>query len=161
LIIRLIVPLKTEAITSRRSPPFAPCRPEVREKPGPFLPVRSHGLFVVHERDQFLAGNAVFLGRPVPPAIRRLDGGFELLARHRGFLLPDLFHVVQELEEHDPGEHGQAIQVTVQALVFAHHVARGLDEAAELLGGGQRNTFPAFLAISPLIPTPKHKSNVF
>ena len=40
----------------------------------------------------------------------------------------DLLHVVEELEEHDPGEHGQAVEVAVQPLVLAHDVARGLDE---------------------------------
>jgi hypothetical protein len=46
--------------------------------------------------------------------------------------------VVEELEEHDPGEHRQAVEVAVEALVLAHDVAGRLDEAAQTLGGGQR-----------------------
>ena len=53
-----------------------------------------------------------------------------------GPALLDLFHVVEELEEHDPGEHRQAIEVAVEALVLAHDVARGLEQAAEGLGSG-------------------------
>ena len=48
--------------------------------------------------------------------------------------LPLLLQVVQELEEHDPGEHRQAVEVAVQPLVLAHDVAGGLDEAAEATG---------------------------
>ena len=59
-----------------------------------------------------------------------------LLPASLRFFLADLFHVIQELQEHDPGEHGQAVEVAVQALVLAHDVAAGLDEAPELLGGG-------------------------
>ena len=50
----------------------------------------------------------------------------------------ELLVVVEKLEEHDPGEHGQAVEVAVEALVLAHDVARGFDEAAQLLGGGLR-----------------------
>ena len=51
-------------------------------------------------------------------------------------VLADLLQVVEELQEHDPGEHRQAVEVAVQALVLAHDVAAGLDEAAEPLGRG-------------------------
>ena len=46
-----------------------------------------------------------------------------------------LLHVVEELQEHDPGEHRQAVEVAIQALVLAHDVAGGLDHASEPLCG--------------------------
>ncbi len=46
------------------------------------------------------------------------------------------YNIVEELEEHDPGEHRQAVEVAVEPLVLAHDVARGLDDAAEALRGG-------------------------
>jgi hypothetical protein len=54
-----------------------------------------------------------------------------------GALFANLLVVVQELEEHDPCEHGQAVEVAVESLVLAHDVAGGLDEGAETLGGGE------------------------
>ena len=59
----------------------------------------------------------------------------EAFACELGVGLADLFQIVQELEEHDPGEHGQTVEIAVEPFVLAHDVARGLDEAAELLGG--------------------------
>jgi len=50
-----------------------------------------------------------------------------------------VLQVVEELEEHDPRQHRQPIEVAVQTLVLAHDVARRLDEAAELLGGREGN----------------------
>ncbi len=44
--------------------------------------------------------------------------------------------VVEEFKEHDPGEHRQAIEVTVEALVLAHDVARGFEQRSQRLGGG-------------------------
>ena len=38
----------------------------------------------------------------------------------------DLLHVVEELEEHDPGEHRQPVEVAVEPLVLAHDVAADL-----------------------------------
>ena len=53
------------------------------------------------------------------------------------FDLLALLQVVEKLQEHDPGEHRQPVQVAVEAPVLPHDVAGGLDEAAELLGRGQ------------------------
>ena len=61
----------------------------------------------------------------------------EAFAGELGVGFANLLQIVQELEEHDPGEHGQAVEVAVQPFVFAHDVARRLDERAELLGGRQ------------------------
>lgn len=45
-------------------------------------------------------------------------------------------HQIALTTEHHPCEHGQAVAITVQALVLAHNVPRRLDDGAELLGGG-------------------------
>ena len=62
--------------------------------------------------------------------------GRNFLPGERRLLLALLLQVVEELQEHDPGEQRQAVEVAVQPLVLAHDVARGLEEAAERLGGG-------------------------
>ena len=49
----------------------------------------------------------------------------------------DLLHVVEELQEHDPGEHRQAVEVAVEPLVLAHDVAADFDDGRKPLGGGQ------------------------
>ena len=111
--------------------------PQAGEQPCALLAVGPHRLVVVDELDEFVAGDAVLLCGPVSPAIGRLDGravafagdGFALVSSH-------LLQVVEELEEHDPGEHRQAVEVAVEALVLPHDVAGRLDEAAQLLGRG-------------------------
>ena len=52
------------------------------------------------------------------------------LAAHRRIGLLDLLPVVEELQEHDPGQHRQPVEVGREALVLAHDVARGLDQGA-------------------------------
>ena len=47
--------------------------------------------------------------------------------------LPDFLRVIEKFQEHDPGEHGEPVEVAVQSLVFAHDIAAGFDQAAELL----------------------------
>ena len=111
---------------------------QVGEQPRSLLAVREHGLFLVDERQEFRAGDAVFLGRPVAPAVRLVDGGAVLLAAQFRPRFLDLFHVVQELQEHDPGEHRQAVEVAGQPLVLPHDVAGGFDQAAQLLRRGER-----------------------
>ena len=48
--------------------------------------------------------------------------------RRAGLLFAVLLDVVEELEEHDPGEQRQTVEVAVEPLVLAHDVAGGLDE---------------------------------
>ena len=45
---------------------------------------------MIDEGDQFRAGDTVLPCRPVPPAVRRLDGQPELLPLQDGLLLADL-----------------------------------------------------------------------
>jgi hypothetical protein len=127
------------AITSRRPSPFWPLQgPQAGEQPGALAAVGPDRLVVVDEFDQFVAGDAVLLGGPIPPAIGRSDGRAVALAADGRPRFLDLLQVVEEFstKEHDPGEHRQAVEVAVQSLVFPHDVAGRLDEAAELLGRG-------------------------
>ena len=54
---------------------------QILEEAGPALPVGPHGFIVVDEFDEVVAGDAVGLGGPIAPAVGRLDGGLEFLAR--------------------------------------------------------------------------------
>ena len=111
---------------------------QVAEQAGALFAVGAGGFLVVDEGEQFVAGDAVGLGGPVAPAVRRFDGGLELLPGELGLALALEFQIIEEFQEHDPGEHRQAVEVAVEALVLAHDVARGLEESAEGLGGGGR-----------------------
>ena len=68
--------------------------------------------------------------------------GLELLPAELRFLLALQLQVIEELQEHDPGEQRQPVEVAVQPLVLAHDVAGGLEEAAEgwavVAAGGRR-----------------------
>ncbi len=46
------------------------------------------------------------------------------------------FQLIEEFQEHDPGEHRQAVQITVQTFVFPHDVPCGLEKCSERLRGG-------------------------
>ena len=111
---------------------------QVGEEAGAFLAVRTTGFVVVHELDQFVAGDAVGLGGPIAPAVGRFDGVTEAFAGQLRVGLADLLQIVEELQEHDPGEHRQTVEVAIESFVLAHDVARRLDQAAELLGSGYR-----------------------
>ena len=100
---------------------------------GPRRPLRGQ------EGQQVRPADAVGRSRPVPPTVGLLDDRTVFLPRQLRPSLLDPFHVVQELEEQDPGEHGQPVQVAVQPLVLAHDLARRLDDAVEPLNGGQRS----------------------
>ena len=53
--------------------------------------------------------------------------GRNFLPASFALLLALLLQVVEELQEHDPGEHRQPVEVAVEPLVLAHDVARGLE----------------------------------
>ena len=78
-----------------------------------------------------MAGGSVCRRAPLPP--------------------PHLLHVVQELEEHDPGEHRQAIEIAIEPLILAHDVTRGLDDAAQLLRRGFGSFFLLVLLFLPCV----------
>jgi hypothetical protein len=108
--------------------------PQEREESRAGIVGAEQDFLVVDKRDEFVTRDPVRLRRPVPPPVGRLDRGPKPLARHQRFLLAHLLHVVQELQEHDPGEHRQTVEVAVQALVLPHQVSCRLDKRAELLG---------------------------
>lgn len=111
-------------------------RAQVAEQPRPALPVRPRGFLGVDEGKQLVARDPVRLRRPIAPAIRLLHRRLELLPGQLRLLLALDFEVVEELEKHDPRQQRQTAEIAVQALVLAHDVTRGFEEAAEGLGGG-------------------------
>ena len=115
---RFCTPLKTLAMTSRWLP-FSPCRPATqvgKQVPAAYCHRREWRTSLTNEGKQFVTGNAVLARRPVAPAVRRFDDGLVGLAVEFGLLFVDGFQVVEELEEHHPGEQRQAIHVTIQPL---------------------------------------------
>ena len=107
-------------------------RAQVAEQPRALLAVRQRAFLLVDEGQQFVAGDAVGLGGPIAPAVRRLDGRLELLPGEPGLPLALEFQVIEELQEHDPGEHRQAVQIAVQTLVLPHDVPGGFEKCAQV-----------------------------
>ena len=93
------------------------------------------GFLVVDKSEEFIAGDALRIGGPIAPAVGRFDGGLEALSGKLDFFLALKLQVIEELQEHDPGEHWQTVEVAIEALVLAHDVARGFQERTEGLGG--------------------------
>jgi len=91
---------------------------------------------MVAEEEEIVAGDAVEPGCPIPPPVRRFDGGLTFFPRESGLATSLNFQVVQKFQEHDPGGHRQPVKAAIEALVLAHDVARGFQEGAERLGGG-------------------------
>ena len=105
-------------------------------------------------KDAFPLGKPCRLGpaigsncRPIAPAIRRFDGCLKSVAplsastgerarvrcrfqrcRELRLLRALKLQIIEELEEHDPSEHRQPVEVAIQPLVLAHDVARGFQE---------------------------------
>ncbi|WP_245294020.1 hypothetical protein [Methylobrevis pamukkalensis] len=110
---------------------------EIGEEPRAACAVRALGHFGNEERQEVGTGDAIGIRRPIAPAIRSLDDRAIVLACELRASLLDPLHVVEELQEHDPGEHRQPIKVAIQPLVLPHDLAGGLDDAVETLGSGQ------------------------
>src|SRR5437879_4737349 len=106
---------------------------EIGEQPGTALSVRKGGLVLANERQQIAPRDAALLRRPVAPPVRWLDGEVVFPTAQLGLGLLDLFHIVEELEEHDPSEHRETVEVRGEALVLSHDVARGLDQPTQRL----------------------------
>ena len=85
--------------------------------------IRTNSFIVVDEGNQFVTGDTVLSGSPIPPTVGRVDSRTKLLAGKNRFLLTNPLHVVKELEEHDPGKHREPVNVTGKPLVLAHDVA--------------------------------------
>jgi hypothetical protein len=101
-------------------------RAQVTEQPHALLAIRQGAFLLVDERQQFIACDAVGFGSPIAPAVGRLDGRLELLPGQPGLALTLEFQVIQELQEHDPREHRQPVQITIQTFILSHDVPGGL-----------------------------------
>jgi hypothetical protein len=78
----------------------------------------------VDEVEQFVAGDAFGVGGPVAPAQMLGQRRFVVVAQHFQFG----FLVVEDFQEQQPGELGDALGVAVHAGVLAHDVLDGFDE---------------------------------
>ena len=90
---------------------------EVGQQTRPTFAIGANRFVVVDEGDQFVAGDAIFVCGPIPPAVRRLDGRFVLLAADAG-AFPRPSPVVEKLEEHDPGQQGSRSRSPFSPLSF-------------------------------------------
>jgi len=79
---------------------------------------------VVDEILQFLAGHAFAVGRPVAPA--QVVGNRRLVGVVQDFELG--FLIVEDFQEEQPGELGNALRVAIDAGILAHDVLDGFDE---------------------------------
>src|SRR5262249_4037605 len=95
---------------------------QIGEKARTFISIGPDCFLVIHESDQLVAGDSFGFGGPVAPAVGRIQGRAEAAAAHLGFLFPNLLHVVKEFEEHNPGEHRQAVQIAVEPFVLPHDI---------------------------------------
>lgn len=59
-----------------------------------------------------------------------------MLSGELGITLALKFKVIEVIQEHDPGEHRQAVGIAIEHFVLAHDVACGFQERAKQLGGG-------------------------
>jgi hypothetical protein len=98
---------------------------------------------LVDEGQQFVATESIFTRGPVAPAVWRFDDGVVGLAVEFGFFLVDDFEVIEELEEHHPGEQRQAVDVAIEPLVLAQDLARAADQRRQVVARGQ-GRFGAF-----------------
>src|SRR5438094_5147883 len=61
---------------------FAPCEvPQISEESGASCLVGQNSFFIIHKRHQLIASNTGGIGRPITPAIRRIDRALEFLSR--------------------------------------------------------------------------------
>ena len=109
---------------------------QVSKQAGASACIRAYGFIVIDKGNQLITGNATLYCCPVTPTVGWLDSRLETPAFQGGFSFTQLFQIVQKLEKHDPGEHGQAIQITVESFVLAHDLASRLDNGTQLLCGG-------------------------
>ena len=63
-------------------------RAQIGEQTRPFLSIGPNGFVLVDEGEQLIAGDALRVGRPVAPAVGRLDGRPEFLPGKRRLLFP-------------------------------------------------------------------------
>ena len=114
---------------------------QIGEQTRALCAIGPNGFFIVDEGDQFVAGDAVWLSPPNRASDTAVRWPGETLSGQLGLLFALMLHVIEELQEHDPGEHRQPIKIAIQPLVLAHDVAAGLHDGGKPLGSGQRLRF--------------------
>ena len=78
----------------------------------------------VDEAQELVASDAFGIGRPVAPAKAFGQGGLVVVLHDLELALT----VIEDLQEEDPSQLGQALGVTIDAGVLAHGVLDGLDD---------------------------------
>ena len=86
---------------------------------------------VCHQLERHILGQLPLVG----PAVGRLEQRAVSLVLEPRLEFPFKLEVIEKLEKHHPGEHGQAVCIAAQTLVFSHDVAHALDDAGQALGG--------------------------
>ena len=134
-----------------RSAPFAALEAaQVGEQAGTARAVRAHGLVLVDEGDQLGAGDAVRRRGPVAPAVGRLDRGPVAACRACSASASSICSMSsRNFRNMIQVSIGRRSRSPLKPLVLAHDVARGLDQAAELLGGRERLGVRSSCASSP------------
>ncbi len=89
---------------------------------------------VIDKVQQFIAGHALGIRGPMPPAHGFGDGAFVVVPGEFEFF----FQCIEHLEEQEPGELADALGIAIDAGVLAHDVLDGFDNGAEVGHGGWR-----------------------
>src|SRR3546814_8710864 len=87
--------------------------PQISKKARSLLPVWTACLVLIDEGKKLIARNALRIGCPVAPTIRRLDCRAKLLTAELRLLLALLLKIIHEFMEHDPSEKRQPVEVAV------------------------------------------------
>src|SRR5260370_23152197 len=77
---------------------------KIGEQAGAALAVRQPRFVLVDEGKKLVASNALRVGRPIAPAIGRLDGRAKFLSPKLSLFLTLLLKVIEEFEKHNPCE---------------------------------------------------------
>jgi hypothetical protein len=89
---------------------------------------------VVDEEDEFIAGDALGIGGPVPPLELLRDNGLVAVAEEFEFLV----FIVQDFQEEHPAELLQPLGIARDSTVLPHDVADVFDDGGDV-GHGERD----------------------
>lgn len=99
--------------------------------------VGARSFVIIDEGNEGVAGDAGGIRRPVASAVESFDGRQVFFPPKRGGLFAHEFQIVEELQEHDPCEHRQPVEVAAQSFIFSHDLAGRFDDRPKLLRGGE------------------------
>jgi len=114
------------------------------EQSGTALSARQTRFILIDEGQKYVASNTLGICSPISPAVRRLYSRTKLLSPKLGLFLALQFKIIKKFEKHDPCKQGQAVEVAIEPLVFAHNIACRFNQASQCLAGRQRR----FAAVS-------------